>query len=81
VLEVELDDGRVLRAARNDYHGFHTNPFDWTTARQKFDHVTRAFLTKEAADRIAGVIASLDRRSVCELTACLAAGALKQRAM
>src|SRR6266699_6682346 len=33
VLEVELDDGTVLRAARDDYHGFHTNPFDWTTAR------------------------------------------------
>jgi 2-methylcitrate dehydratase len=75
VLEVELDDGRVLRTARNDYHGFHTNPFDWTMARQKFDRVTRAFLTKEAADRIAEVIASLEERSVSELTACLAAGA------
>jgi 2-methylcitrate dehydratase len=79
VLEVELNDGRVLRAARNDYHGFHTNPFDWTTARQKFDRVTRAFLTTEAADRIAEVIASLDERSVSELTACLAAGALQHR--
>jgi len=79
VLEVELDDGRVLRAARHDYHGFHTNPFDWTTARQKFDHVTRAFLTKEAAERIAGVIADLDGRSVSELTACLTAGALQHR--
>jgi 2-methylcitrate dehydratase len=77
VLEVELDDGCVLRAARNDYHGFHTNPFDWTTARQKFDRVTRAFLTKEAADRIAAVIANLDERPVSELTACLAAGALQ----
>jgi 2-methylcitrate dehydratase len=78
-LEVELDDGRVLRAARNDYHGFHTHPFDWTAARQKFNRVTRAFLTKEAADRIAEVIASIDERSVSELTACLAAGALQHR--
>jgi 2-methylcitrate dehydratase len=81
VLEVELDDGRVLRAARNDYHGFHTNPFDWTTARQKFDRVTRAFLMKEAADRIAQVIASLDERPVSELTACLSAGALQHRVL
>jgi 2-methylcitrate dehydratase len=70
VLEVELNDGAVLRAARDDYHGFHTNPFDWTTARQKFDRVTRAFLTKAAADRIAEVIANLDERPVSELTAC-----------
>jgi 2-methylcitrate dehydratase len=79
VLEVELDGGSVLRAARDDYHGFHTNPFDWKTARQKFDRVTRAFLTKEAAERIAEVIASLDERPVSELTACLAAPALRHR--
>jgi 2-methylcitrate dehydratase len=72
VLEVELDDGTILRAARDDYHGFHTHPFDWTTARQKFDRVTRAFLSKTAADRIADVIADLDERPVSELTACLA---------
>jgi 2-methylcitrate dehydratase len=81
VLEVELGDGRVLRAARNDYHGFHTNPFDWATARQKFDRVTRAFLMKEAADRIAQVIASLDERPVSELTACLCAGDLQHRVL
>jgi 2-methylcitrate dehydratase len=79
VLEVELDDGCVLQAARDVYQGFHTNPFDWATARQKFDRVTRAFLTKEAADRVAGVIASLDERPVSELTACLAAGAFQRR--
>jgi 2-methylcitrate dehydratase len=72
-LEVELDDGTVLRATRDDYHGFHTNPFDWAAARRKFDRVTRAFLTDTDADRIAGVIADLDKRPVSELTACLAA--------
>jgi 2-methylcitrate dehydratase len=79
VLEVELDGGRVLRAARYDYHGFHSDPFDWKTARQKFDRVTRAFLTKEAAERIAEVIASLDERPVLELTACLAAPGVRDR--
>jgi 2-methylcitrate dehydratase len=72
VLEVELNDGTVLRAARDDYHGFHTNPFDWTTARQKFDHVTRAFLTKTAADKMAAIIAHLDELQVSDLTASLA---------
>lgn len=71
-LEVELSDGTVLRAARDDYHGFHTNPFDWTAARQKFGRVTRAFLTNTAADEIADVIATLDERPVSELTTYLA---------
>src|SRR4029077_10611848 len=71
-LEVELTDGTVLRAAREDYHGFHTNPLDWRTARQKFDRVTQAFLARTAADRSADVIATLDERSISELTTCLA---------
>jgi 2-methylcitrate dehydratase len=73
LLDVELDDGAVLHAARDDYHGFHTNPFDWAAARQKFDRVTRRFLIPAAAGRIADVIASLDARPVSDLTACLAA--------
>jgi 2-methylcitrate dehydratase len=73
VLEVELGDGAVLHAKRDDYHGFHTNPFDWAAARRKFDRVTQPFLTAKAADRIADVVADLDARPVSELTACLAA--------
>jgi 2-methylcitrate dehydratase len=71
-LEVELTDGTTLRSVREDYHGFHTNPFDWTTARRKFDRVTRAFLTRSLADEIADVIATLEERPISELTACLA---------
>jgi 2-methylcitrate dehydratase len=73
LLDVELGDGMVLHAARDDYHGFHTIPFDWAAARQKFDHVTRWFLSPAAAGRIADIIASLDARPVSDLTACLAA--------
>jgi 2-methylcitrate dehydratase len=69
-LEVELRDGIVLHAVRDDYHGFYTNPFDWTAAREKFDRVTRNFLTDTEADRIAEVVADLDARPVSELTAC-----------
>jgi 2-methylcitrate dehydratase len=70
---VELGDGTVLHAARDDYHGFHTNPFDWTAARRKFDRVTRSFLTPADAERIADVVAGLDAQPVSELAACLAA--------
>ncbi len=71
-LDVELSDGTVLRAERDDYHGFYTRPFDWTAARQKFDRVTRPFLKAVAANEIADVIADLDAQPVSALTACLA---------
>lgn len=73
LLDVELDDGTVLHAARDDYQGFHTRPFDWAAARQKFDRVTRAFLTPAEAGTIADIIANLDARPVSALTACLGA--------
>jgi 2-methylcitrate dehydratase len=71
-LEVELDDGTLLTAERFDYRGFHTNPFDWQTARAKFDQVTAAFTTAAERDGLAGVIASLDQRPLNALTTLLA---------
>jgi 2-methylcitrate dehydratase len=68
-LEIELRDGAVFRSWRDDYHGFHTRPFDWTTARRKFDRVTRAFTSSSERDAIADVIATLEERPVAALTA------------
>jgi 2-methylcitrate dehydratase len=70
-LEVELQDGAILRSYRDDYHGFHTNPFDWTAARKKFDRVTRAFASLAERDALADVIATLDERPIGALTALL----------
>lgn len=67
-LEVTLDDGTHFRAAREDYHGFHTNPLDWRAAREKFDRLTRAFLAPTARDALADVIATLDEHQVADLT-------------
>lgn len=50
-LEVELNDGTLLREECFDYRGFHTQPFDWQTARAKFDRVTAAFLQLPIAMR------------------------------
>lgn len=67
-LDVALTNGLVLSAERNDYHGFHTNPFDWPAARAKFDRVTEAFTTAAERDAIADAISTLDRRPVADLT-------------
>lgn len=72
-LEVELEGGTVLSAARDDYHGFHTNPFNWSAARAKFDNVTRTFLTAPERHAIADAIANLGERPVAELTVLLGA--------
>jgi 2-methylcitrate dehydratase len=76
-LEVELGGGAVLRACRDDYHGFHTRPFDWSTARDKFDRVTRAFTEPAERDAIAEVIATLEQRPVAALASLI--GAIRAR--
>ena len=70
-LQVELQDGTRLRAERLDYRGFHTKPFDWQTARAKFDRVTAAFTTAAERDALSDVIAALDKRPVTTLTSLL----------
>jgi 2-methylcitrate dehydratase len=70
-LEVELEDGTIFSAQREDYHGFHTDPFDWTAARAKFDRVTRAFTTAADRDAIADMIATLEERPIAALTSLL----------
>ncbi|TYO65103.1 MmgE/PrpD family protein [Bradyrhizobium hipponense] len=70
-LEIEQEDGSVFRAQRDDYHGFHTKPFDWTAARRKFDRVTSAFTNASERDALAEVIATLDERPVAALTSLL----------
>jgi 2-methylcitrate dehydratase len=71
-IEIELEDGIIFRAARDDYHGFHTNPFDWAAARAKFDRVSRAFTSAGEREAIADVIGTLDERPVTDLTKLLA---------
>jgi 2-methylcitrate dehydratase len=70
-LDVEMDDGRVLSAVRDDYHGFHTRPFDWTAAREKFDRVTEPSLIRKEQNAIADVIATLEERPFTDLTVLL----------
>ncbi|MBY6240542.1 MmgE/PrpD family protein [Methylosinus sp. Sm6] len=71
-LEAELENGAIFSAARYDYHGFFTDPFDWRAAREKFDRVAHAHADAALRDAIADVVATLERREIAELTALLA---------
>ena len=66
-----MEDGATFKVRRDDYHGFHTRPFDWAAARSKFDRLTHPFTTKPERDALADVIATLDQRPVTDLTSLL----------
>ena len=70
-LEVELQDGKLFRAHRDDYHGFYTHPFDWTAAREKFNSVTENFTSVAQRDAISDTVATLDDCPVSALTSLL----------
>ena len=70
-LEVELQDGKLFRAHRDDYHGFYTHPFDWTAAREKFNSVTENFTSAPQRDAISDTVATLDDCPVSALTSLL----------
>ena len=70
-LEVELQDGKLFRAQRDDYHGFYTHPFDWTAAREKFNSVTENFTSVAQRDAISDTVATLDDCPVSALTSLL----------
>jgi len=77
-LDVHLSGGEVLTARRDDYPGFHTRPFDWAAARQKFDRLTRPFITTAERRALADAIATVDERPIAHLTALL--GRVRARA-
>jgi len=79
-LEVELESGEILSAERQDYHGFHTNPFDWTAACAKFDSVASGFISAQPRAAIVDVIINLNERPVTELTTLLGAATTKAAA-
>ncbi|HKV96334.1 MAG TPA: MmgE/PrpD family protein [Gammaproteobacteria bacterium] len=71
-VEVEFDDGTTLAATAASYHGFHTNPFDWAAAVEKFSKLATPFTGSRLCDRIAHSVEQLESHGVRDLTALLA---------
>ena len=70
-LEVRLANGEVLRAHRDDYHGFHTRPLDWSAVRKKFDRVAGPFTTPAERDALAATVAALEGQPIAHLASLL----------
>ncbi|HET7675990.1 MAG TPA: MmgE/PrpD family protein [Gammaproteobacteria bacterium] len=71
-VEVEFDDGRILSAETASYHGFHTDPLDWTAVLEKFARLATPFAGARLCDGIAAVVHRLEKHSTKDLTALLA---------
>jgi 2-methylcitrate dehydratase len=70
-LEVELANGVILQAFREDYPGFHTAPFDWAATRTKFNSVINPFASQQWGSAVARVVENLDERPLTDLTTLL----------
>jgi 2-methylcitrate dehydratase len=57
---VEKQKTTIYRARRDDYHGFHSKPFDWTAAQKKFNGLVSPFLTTGERDALVDIIATLE---------------------
>lgn len=71
-LKIHLRDGRILEIEKNDYHGFHTQPMNWETVRQKFETLSLPFTDRDLRAKIMDTVYSLEKHSVSDLTDLLA---------
>ncbi len=71
-LEVTLVNGTTLKATKDAYKGFHTDPLDWDGARAKFDALATPFTDAALREEIAGTVHDLEHHKTTDLTAALA---------
>ena len=71
-VDVTLDDGTVLSAETSSYKGFHSDPLDWDSAKEKFDRLVVPHAGEVLADRIATVVSKLEQYPLSDLTRLLA---------
>jgi 2-methylcitrate dehydratase len=65
---LHLRDGRRLKAERADWDGFHTRPWDFGRAKEKFDRLAEPVVGRARARAIADTVRALDQREVADLT-------------
>ena len=70
-VRVTLRDGRVLTAERADYSGFLTHGRTWEAVRKKFERLAAPHTSAALRDRIAAVVAELERFQVTDLASLL----------
>jgi 2-methylcitrate dehydratase len=70
-VRIALRDGRVLRAERRDYEGFHTRPLTWAAGVAKLDRLAAPFASAGTRARLADTVLDLASHDVVDLCALL----------
>lgn len=70
---LHLIDGRTLTQEGRDYEGFHTHPFTWNTALDKFHRLSEPYAPALLRQKIAETVADLENRKIADLMSLLAA--------
>lgn len=66
-IEVETNDGKVLKVEKRDYQGFKTNPASWDVLMDKYNGLTKN-IDRDLADQIASTIRNIENVNIVELT-------------
>ncbi|MGH9445623.1 MAG: MmgE/PrpD family protein [Terriglobia bacterium] len=69
---VRLRDGRVLTQEGRDYEGFHTRPFTWKTALEKFGQLSEPYAPASLRREISDAVMHLENIEICKLMNLLA---------
>lgn len=69
---IRLRDGRILTQEGRDYEGFHTHPFTWATALEKFHRLSEPYASESLRREIADAVADLENIEMIRLTNLLA---------
>ena len=67
-IEIVFKDGRVLKSEKQDYEGFYTRPLSWEKAIAKFERLAGPFIDTRQQTAIVETVASLETKSVADLT-------------
>ncbi|MGH9453618.1 MAG: MmgE/PrpD family protein [Terriglobia bacterium] len=69
---IRLRNGRVLTGEGRDYEGFHTRPFTWGTAFDKFEQLSEPYASASLRHEIADAAAHLENIEISKLMDLLA---------
>jgi 2-methylcitrate dehydratase len=66
-VEITLNDGRKFACKKEDYPGFHTQPFTWEQAIEKFDRLASDTIDEAQIKKIVKVIRHLEEHNMDSL--------------
>jgi 2-methylcitrate dehydratase len=64
---IRFNEGNKLEREKEDYYGFHTRPFSWEYAEEKFRGLSAGVITRSSQDEIIGIIRDIEKHGPVKL--------------